>query len=348
MQNWFSKLLRCPYEGSELSADRENSLSCSKGHSFPVVDGIPVLLSTVLPDTLWVLSASLKLSNDWVNGNRRDPYFIETLGLTPEQRSELKQRVSRSNESDVDPVISFLVSATSGYLYEDLVGSLTEAPIPSIRIPKGNGVLLDVGCNWGRWSIAAAKKGYKTIGIDPSIGALLAAKRLSKRLGLDCSFICGDARTLPIQEETIDKVFSYSVIQHFSKDDAALALGQIKLALKSGGTSLIQMPNANGLRSAFHIYKQRKQGPTGFDVRYWVPNELKHKFSDLIGPSQITVDGFFGLGIQPSDWALLSMKARVVILASETMRFITYLFPFLLTFSDSLYVVSSKIPEKKS
>lgn len=345
MQNWFVRLLQCPYEGSELFEDGENTLNCAKGHSFPVVDGIPVLLSTVLPDTLWVLSASLKLSNDWVNGNRSDPYFINTLGLTAEQRSELGQRVSHSNEEDVDPVISYLVAATSGYLYEDLVGSLSKVPIPSIRIPSGNGVLLDVGCNWGRWSIAAAKKGYKTIGIDPSIGALLAAKRLSKQLGLDCSFICGDARTLPIQRETIDNVFSYSVIQHFSKEDAALTLAQIKRVMKMGGSSLIQMPNAKGLRSAFHVYKQRKHAPTGFDVRYWVPYELKHKFSELIGPSLLTVDGFFGLGIQLSDWSMLSMKAKVVILASETMRFLTNLVPFLLTFADSLYVFSSKTPE---
>lgn len=342
MQGSFVGLLRCPYEGLELTESGKNTLHCANGHSFPVVDGIPVLLSTALPDTLWVLSASLKLSNDWVNGNRSDPYFIDTLGLTAGQRIELRQRVSRSKEGDVDPVISFLVAATSGYLYENLVGSLKEVPIPAIRIPTGTGVLLDVGCNWGRWSIAAAKKGYKTIGIDPSIGALLAAKRLSKQLGLDCSFICGDARTLPIQKETIDYVFSYSVIQHFSKADAAMTLGQVKRVLKIGGSSLIQMPNANGLRSAFHVYKQRKHAPTGFDVRYWVPKELKHKFSQIVGPSQLTVDGFFGLGIQPSDWPMLSMKARVVILVSETMRFLTNLFPFLMTFADSLYVFSSK------
>ena len=37
--------------------------------------------------------------------------------------------------------------------------------------------LLDLGSSWGRWSIAAARKGYSVVGLDPSLGAVLAARR---------------------------------------------------------------------------------------------------------------------------------------------------------------------------
>ena len=81
------------------------------------------------------------------------------------------------------------VGATNGILYKDAIGKLDHYPIPVLRMPPGAGRrLLDIGCNWGRWSIAAARLGYRPIGIDPSLGAVLAAKRVSEKLGLDVQF----------------------------------------------------------------------------------------------------------------------------------------------------------------
>ena len=88
--------------------------------------------------------------------------------------------------------------ATNGLLYRHLVGKLTRAPIPILSLPEGAGrILLDVGCSWGRWSIAGAQQGYLAVGIDPSLGAVLAAKRLAGRFGLQAAFVVGDATALP-------------------------------------------------------------------------------------------------------------------------------------------------------
>ena len=66
-------------------------------------------------------------------------------------------------------MVAYLVAATNGFMYLHLLGKLSEYPIPDLRLPEGNGTpLLDVGCNWGRWSIAAARKGYAATGVDPS------------------------------------------------------------------------------------------------------------------------------------------------------------------------------------
>ncbi len=109
----------------------------------------------------------------------------------------------------------------------------------------------------GRWSIAAAKKGYCVIGMDPSLGAVAAARRVAKQCNVNANFVVGDARYLPFQKDVFDIAYSYSVIQHFSKQDARKTFVEIGRALKSDGTALIQMPTVFGLRC---LYNQIRRG----------------------------------------------------------------------------------------
>jgi hypothetical protein len=90
---------------------------------------------------------------------------------------------------EVDPVVSYLVGATSGSGYVHLIGNLATYPIPNIPVGSGDGeLLLDVGSGWGRWSVSAARKGWRIIGIDPSLGAILSAKRAFSETGLRSLF----------------------------------------------------------------------------------------------------------------------------------------------------------------
>ena len=111
---------------------------------------------------------------------------IETLGITESEREELKEEINNSKDFQaVDPVISYLQLATSGFMYSHLVRKkLFRIPIPKLDLPnaKNKEILLDIGCNWGRWSIAAAKLGYRVIGIDPSLGAVQRHKDCQRSL----------------------------------------------------------------------------------------------------------------------------------------------------------------------
>src|SRR5262249_51760405 len=214
--------------------------------------GVPVLLLAEIEQTIWVAKKSIERARGRNGADDGDPYFTDTLGLTDEQRVEVKEKLSRLDHEPIDPVVNALVVATSGNLYREVRGHLTTYPIPELRLPGGSGHFLDVGCNWGRWCIAAARKGYQVVGIDPSLGAELAARRVSQRLGLDVSFVVADARFLPFAAASYDVVFSYSVLQHLSKADAAAALREVARTLAPGGCSLIQMPNVFGIRSLYH------------------------------------------------------------------------------------------------
>jgi SAM-dependent methyltransferase len=232
---------------------------------------------------------------------------------------------------------------TSGLGYSHLVGKLTEYPIPEIRLPPGEGrSLLDIGCSWGRWCVAAGRRGYVPVGLDPSLGGVMAARRVCAQLGIQARFIVGDARHLPLRSSLFDQVFSYSVIQHFSPADAAQTIGHAGRVLKAGGNSLIQMPTKLGLRCLYNQLRRGFREPTGFDVRYWSLGELRRLFESRIGRTQFSVDCFFGIGWQASDAHLMPPVFRAVIATSEFLRRLAARFPPLTRIADSVYVESRK------
>jgi ubiquinone/menaquinone biosynthesis C-methylase UbiE len=63
--------------------------------------------------------------------------------------------------------------------------------------------------------------------------------------------VVADARFIPFADDSIDTVFSYSVLQHFSRTDALAALTEFHRVLAPGGGLLVQMANAAGARSGF-------------------------------------------------------------------------------------------------
>jgi SAM-dependent methyltransferase/uncharacterized protein YbaR (Trm112 family) len=333
------EILACPTCGASLRVSGTR-LRCADGHLFPVVQGVPVLLRHDVEDTLWVGRRSLTMANENADGRRVGPYFVETLGILDTERDHVRSGLA-SGEGDVDPVVSYLVGATNGILYRDLIGKLDRIPIPILRLPPGNGArLLDVGCNWGRWSLAAAAKGYRPVGVDPSLGAVLAAKRLAARLGLPFEGIVADARHLPLKLGAIDTCFSYSVLQHFSKSDARAAMRQIARATRPAGTVKIQMASATGARSLQHILRRRFREPKGFEIRYWLPRVLLREFRAIFGDGQMKVDCYFGLGLQPSDRTLYSTTGRVILTVSEALRKASTIVRPLAYVADSIYLTA--------
>lgn len=258
-------------------------------------------------------------------------------------------RTHTPKAADSEPVDRFVqaaVSATCGNLYKPLIGRLTRYPIPDLPLPPGDGrLLLDLGCNWGRWTIAAATGGYCAVGIDPDLEAILAAVRVARQLRAKAAFVVGDARFLPFGPGVFDTVFSYSVLQHFGKEDVEASLAQVRRVLKVGGTSLIQMANRWGVRS---LYCQARRGfreAARFEVRYWSPAQLIAMFEAHLGSTSLSVDGYFGLGIQPSDIDLLPARYRLVVRASELLKRCSKRLPWMISLADSLYLHSMVRPE---
>jgi SAM-dependent methyltransferase/uncharacterized protein YbaR (Trm112 family) len=319
MNEWLGRHLVCPRDKSalELAGGR---LTCLKAHVYPVFDDIPIMLVDDAETT--------------------HGYITQTLDkiAATESADPAKERIV-ADAPFIDEFVQNEVPYTSGQMYFAIQNKLTRYPIPEIRLPKGNGErLLDIGCNWGRWSIAAAKKGYRPIGLDPSLDAVLAARRVSKQLGVKTDLVVGDSRFLPFADDSFDIVFSYSVLQHLSKDNVRLSLEEAARVLKPGHKGLFQMPNKYGLRSFQNRWRRGWTEGDGFDVRYWSPRELLDTFEKTIGPSVMTPDCFFGLGIQASDADLMPARHRAVIRTSELLRKLSGTFRSLTKVADSIYL----------
>ena len=331
---WLKNNLVCPRDRDPLT-ETHGQLFCRQGHRYPIIEGIPVLLVNEQPQTLSVATASLQQQDA---GD--DPYRIETLGISDAEKADLKRQMLTQSGS-IDPVVSFLIGATNGIAYRHLIGKLTEYPVPHLRLPAGKGgVFLDIGCNWGRWSAAAARNGYRAVGIDPSLGAVLAARRVAAALGLSASFIVADGRFLPFRSASADVAFSYSVLQHFSRPDAGCAVIEMGRVLRPGGRALVQMPTVFGLRCLYHQMRRQFREPLGFEVRYWTIPALRRLFAEKIGQTSITVDCYFGIGLQVSDRHLMPFAHKVAIDGSELLREAARILPGLSYLADSVYVES--------
>lgn len=236
----------------------------------------------------------------------------------------------------IDEHVVKSILKTHGNLYRR--ARLTRYPIPDFPLDPGEGrSLLDIGSNWGRWTIAASRAGYRATGIDPSKRAVAAARRVAEQLGVQAEYLVVDARRLPFPDDAFDVVFSYSVLQHLSKDDVRIVVGEIGRVLRPGGTAWIEMPNAHG---PLNLARQAARGFSdgeGADVRYWTLADLRATFG-VIGPVEVRADGFLTINPQMTDLDLLPRPYRLVVRLSDALRRASARAPFLVRVADSVVV----------
>ncbi len=323
MDEWLKQHLICPRDDQRLQREEE-TLICALGHTYPCIDGIPVMLLNEILPTHAACSRSIQqaYSESYIASSNR-----------------VKQE-----SSTIDSFVQKEISATNGLMYKHLIGNLPRYPIPefSLKPETDENYLLDIGCNWGRWSIAASRKGFKVVGIDPSLEAIMAARRVANQLNTHAAFVVADGRHIPFSRCSFDTVFSYSVLQHFSERDVEAVLTRVAQVLKPGGTSLIQMANMFGVRSLYHQIRRGFKKPTNFQVRYRRPSQLKNAFEKFIGPSRVFVDGFFALNPQESDLDLLPLRYQIVIKLSNALRRFSEKVHGVGYLADSLYIQSKK------
>lgn len=327
MNKWLMEHLVCPRDktNQELSGEK---LICENEHVYPIVNDIPIMLVEDAESTHGYIEKTLE----------------KVAKMTAGKAATNGSSGAVNNKDEIDAFVQAEVPYTSGILYFSVQNKMKRYPIPEIRLPQGSGErLLDIGCNWGRWSIAAAQKGYKVIGIDPSLDAILAAKRVSAQLGGDPDFVVGDARFLPFSEKVFDVVYSYGVYQHLSKENVRICLDEAARVLKENGKTLFQMPNKYGIRQYQQYRRRGRTEGEGFDIRYWTPSELKETFEKRFGPMKMTSDCYFGLGVHKKDADMFPIHYRMIVYASEFLRKISNVVTPLRKVADSVYLESENL-----
>jgi 2-polyprenyl-3-methyl-5-hydroxy-6-metoxy-1,4-benzoquinol methylase/uncharacterized protein YbaR (Trm112 family) len=304
-----TKILACPWDRSNLHAQDE-TLVCEHRHTFAVEGGIPIFTDAVRREAI------------------------------PKNMEASPREAGRT--SAIDPFVDDWLVNTNGNLYWRARGRLKRYPIPRWPLAEAGAgkIVLDVGCSWGRWSIAAARAGCFPVGMDVHIDALAAAKRVSRQLGVDTGQVCGDVETLPFRSRSIDAVFSYSVLQHIDRAKVMRFFQEAARVLKPGGVCLVQLPNAFGLYS---ILRQAARGfrdaaPGTFEMRYWTRGGIRQAIEKAgLRDLRLRADGFFSQNPQLSDLDLLSPAGKLVVRASYAGCKAAEFLPPLVGLADSLW-----------
>jgi SAM-dependent methyltransferase len=284
------------------------------GHRFPIDAGIPILLDPDVQPTQ---------PGYW--GTGEESYATE----------EQSQPVG----DEVDEYVRWVLRGTCGNLYD--AERIAHYPIPTLPL-SGPGRFLDIGSNWGRWTVAAARAGFDVVGVDPSLGALRAARRVAAQLDISAEFAVADARHLPYPDASFDVVFSYSVLQHFAPADVETAVGECARVLRPGGISLHQMPSRYGLLNGYRQARRGFRTARGFDVRYWRPRELRESFARLVGPTTLSSDGYLTINPHADDLSELDRIARAVVRTSRALTALSRRVPPVRVLADSLWVHSTR------
>lgn len=307
------KLLRCPASGLPLHVDGDFLTTADGQNRYDVVAGIPCLMRAA--------DATHAGYRDLLVDNAR------AKNITP----------------DIDAFLEGMLVPTCGNLFHGVKLS-GDYPIPDLpdQLPKG--LVVDVGCNWGRWSIAGGLSGRTMVGVDIHLQSLLVARELSRRLTPNNRphFVLADARYLPFAADTFDGAFSYSVIQHFSRPVARQILTEVGRVLSDGAVSVIQMPNSAGLKSRLSLARRKDKEGEEFDVRFYSIPELENIFGQAIGDTTWSVDCFFGLNVHARDRRLVPRTKRWIIDTATAVKRLATVVPGLSRLSDSVFLTSSK------
>jgi ubiquinone/menaquinone biosynthesis C-methylase UbiE len=102
--------------------------------------------------------------------------------------------------------------------------------------------VLDIGCGTGTLAIAAKRQVGPTgavSGVDASSEMLARAEKKARRLGVEVSFKCGSAQSLPFSAAQFDVVLSTMMLHHLPKSSRREMAGEVRRVLKPGGRVLV-------------------------------------------------------------------------------------------------------------
>lgn len=317
IDTWLRERLACPRDHSPLS-DEHDVLVCAHGHRYPCVDGIPVFVLKDVRQTHWIADYSLD-----------EPEAGASVEMT----------------DGIDPFVREAVGATCGNFYgATFAATMAEYPIPALPMAplRAGEVLLDVGCSWGRWTVAATRAGFRAVGVDPSLIAVRAARRVAAQLRIDANFVVGDARHLPFAASSFGTVFSYSVLQHFEADDAIASAREMSRVLEDGGRAKVQLATAFGVRNLVQQARRGFAPPRDFQVRYWRPSAIVDEFERSLGPCRLEADSYFSLNAQITDARLLPPLHRTIVRVSDWLCRRSARAPWLVPLADSVYVHATR------
>lgn len=123
--------------------------------------------------------------------------------------------------------------------YETPLGSLCDRlekeAIFSLFKPKG--LVLDIGCGTGNYTLELARRGTTTVGVDSSFKMAAFAKRKSERENLHQRFVVADAEAMPFKSGVFDSVLGITTLCFVHNPENAVV--EMARVLEPGGSLVL-------------------------------------------------------------------------------------------------------------
>lgn len=153
-------------------------------------------------------------------------------------------------------------------------------------LKKGDKIL-DIGCNYGPWSIKLAKKKMVVTGIDIIEEAIEVAKINAAKESLPITFENVNVENSSFGDQEFDKIISITVLQHIINDSIFLkALVNIRRQLKDNGKFImIESASKNKIEEKLSFKRERSL-------------DEQIKFCEQSGLELIKVKGVFNFSVK--------------------------------------------------
>ena len=240
-----------------------------------------------------------------------------------------------------------LIAGTNGTHYLNRIGKLKEYPVYEMPVDKvkGEHLMLDIGCGWGRWLTSGANKGYIPIGVDIKLNLCHASLLVMKTQNVSGYAVSADLTNMPFKDNIFDLVWSFSVIQHTHYERMVNCLQRINSILTNEGFTLLEFPNKNGLRNRKIVSNQSIDDINNYNswcVRYYTPAEYETIVSKFLSHYSFYNHSFLGIGVLKEDLKYVSFSNKIKCAISLLFSAATNVIPNMKNYSDSIYIRASK------
>jgi SAM-dependent methyltransferase len=215
--------LCCPVCRADLESGPE--LSCRGcGRRFPVIAGIPDL--RVFSDPYIGIEDDRKKGARLAERLDRETfstlvdYYYSTTSVVPPRHARIYKRGLMA------------AGARAGVSLEGWERSSAAAP---------GGSLLEIGCGTAPLLVEAARRGYRSVGIDVAFRWLVVGKKRLAEAGVRVPLICACAEALPFREGTFERVAIDSAIEVVNNQSAAMR--EAHRVLAPDGRLFLSTPN---------------------------------------------------------------------------------------------------------